>query len=142
MDAPIFKLPQQPPALSTRSTSTAIPQMPIFKAVPTMSASLAARPYTSLKDGPNVGPGKGFTAAQKKKMLEMNMKRNDGKVMSDNPGDRYKELVKPQKSKKGVTPPQNEWQFDHIIPRDKGGTNSFTNCQIISRWYNRQKSDK
>lgn len=41
-----------------------------------------------------------------------------------------------------VTPAPDEWQFDHIIPKDKGGTNSFSNCQIASRKFNRQKWNK
>ena len=96
-------------------------------------------PYAYLEDGPNVGEGKNFTAAQKQKMLEENMKRNGGVVKSDNPNDYFETLTKPQKSQKGVTPSPDEWQFDHIIPKDKGGTNSYSNCQIVSRKFNREK---
>ena len=75
-------------------------------------------PYAYLEDGPTVGAGKDFTTAQKQKMLEENMKRNGGVVKSDNPNDYYNVLTKPKKSMKGVTPDPNEWQFDHIIPKD------------------------
>ena len=96
-------------------------------------------PYAYLEDGPNVGEGKNFTAAQKQKMLEENMKRNGGVVKSDNPNDYFETLTKPQKSQKGVTPSPDEWQFDHIITKDKGGTTSYSNCQIVSRKFNREK---
>ena len=98
-----------------------------------------SNPYSYLEDGSNVGPGKDFTAAQKQKMLQENMERNGGVVKSDNPNDFFDILSKPEKSQKGVTPSPDEWQFDHIIPKDQGGTNSFSNCQIVSRKFNRTK---
>jgi hypothetical protein len=64
------------------------------------------------------------------------MERNNGKVLSDQSG---KELVKPLKSQKGVTPEPNEWQIDHIDAKDIGGTNSFLNAQVLSREENRLK---
>lgn len=99
-------------------------------------------PYAHLEDSAFVGEGKDFTYAQKKILLEENMKRNNGVVMSDVADDYYSVLSKPKKSMKGVTPNPDEWQFDHIIPKSKGGTNSYSNCRIVSRKYNRQKWDK
>ena len=63
---------------------------------------------------------------------------NNGVVKSDLSGQI---LVPPQKSMKGVTPPTNEWQIDHIIPKSAGGTNSFSNAQVLSREENRIKWD-
>ncbi len=74
-------------------------------------------------------------------MLEENMKRNGGVVKPDVSDDYYDVLVRPKKSMKGVTPDPSEWQFDHINPKDKGGTNSYSNCQIVSRKYNRKKME-
>lgn len=91
---------------------------------------IGSGPYSHLIDSKHVGSGKNFTAAQKKKIIDENMKQNGGVVKSDQTGQI---LTKPQKSKKGVTLDPNEWQIDHIIPRDKGGANSYSNAQVLSR---------
>jgi RHS repeat-associated protein len=96
-------------------------------------------PYSHLTDPEDVGPGKDFTATQKKKVLEENQKMNNGQVKSDQSKDI---LTKPSKSQKGVKPSENEWQIDHINPKDKGGTNSYSNAQVLSRKENRIKSNK
>ena len=102
------------------------------------------RPYSHLEDSPSVGQGKDFTAAQKKKILEENKKRNEGVLRDDETGE---ELVVSQKSKKGVKPPQNEAQVDHIdakTPKDPDvtpGSNSYKNAQVLSRKNNRTKSN-
>ena len=72
-------------------------------------------------------------------MIQENMKNNGGVVKSDLSGE---VLVKPSKSQRGVTPPQNEWQIEHIDPRDKGGSNSYSNAQVLSRKENRDKWNK
>ncbi|CAB3748826.1 tRNA nuclease CdiA-2 [Paraburkholderia solisilvae] len=102
-------------------------------------------PYSNLTDSPRVGPGKNFTAAQKQKIYQQNMESNGGVLRSDMDGA---ELVMPTKSQKGVTPPSNEAQIDHIVPRNAAdadgaqGTNSYSNAQVLSRDQNRQKSNK
>ena len=45
-------------------------------------------------------------------IIQQNKLNNNGVVKSDLSGQT---LVPPQKSMKGVTPPANEWQIDHII---------------------------
>ncbi|MCM1142199.1 MAG: hypothetical protein NC453_26815, partial [Muribaculum sp.] len=95
-----------------------------------------------LTDGPSVGAGKNFTATQKKKIIEENMRRNGGIVKSDDINDYYEILKRPKKSQKGITPDPDEWQIDHIIPKDKGGSNSYSNARVISRRLNREKWNK
>ncbi|MCF6348442.1 MAG: hypothetical protein L3J20_09110 [Flavobacteriaceae bacterium] len=105
----------------------------------------ASKPYKHLEDSKHVGTGKDFTAAQRKKIYDANRKRNGGVLKDDDTGEI---LVQSQKSKKGVTPSQNEAQIDHIIPKNPdnpsipAGSNSYKNAKVISRQRNRAKSNK
>lgn len=92
-----------------------------------------------LQDHPSVGEGKNFTASQKSEIINENMKINIGVVKSYLSGV---PLSKPKKSQRGVTPDPNEWQIDHITPKSKKGTNSFSNGQVLSRKENRDKWNK
>ena len=94
--------------------------------------------YTNLKDSTAISKGKKFTDSQKDKIIAENIKRNGGVLKSDLSG---KVLLLPKVYVKGYQPPNNEAQIDHIIPRSKGGTNSYQNAQVLSREENLIKSD-
>lgn len=107
---------------------------PITSVGSSPKANLA--PYSNLQDPPNVAPGKDFTPSQKAQIIQQNKTNNGGVVRSDLS---KQILVKPQKSIRGVAPSANEWQIDHIIPKSAGGTNIFSNAQVLSRAENRLK---
>ena len=86
-----------------------------------------------------MGPGKKFTDSQKKRIHAEHEKINSGVKQDDVTGEG---LVKGQQHQKGVRPPDNEAHIDHIIPRSKGGTNSFSNAHVRSRKNNLEKGDK
>ena len=135
--------PSKPLALSAPDPVLALPapkvtSKPDFYVKPSGDTIPATSPYSYLQDSNYVGVGKKFTATQKEVIIKENMVRNGGVVRSDLSGEI---LYKPQKSQKGVTPNPNEWQIDHIIPKTKGGSNSYANAQVLSRFENRMKSD-
>jgi len=102
---------------------------------------LKVNPNTGELGGINISganAGKAFTRAQKRDILEANRAKNGGELQSDLSGET---LVPSQKSTSGVTPPANEAQVDHIVPRAKGGQNTVDNAQVLSRKENRAKSD-
>jgi HNH endonuclease len=95
-------------------------------------------PYADVADPKSVAAGRDFTAAQKREFLARNRERNNGVLRSDQTGA---ELVPSSRSQRGVKPPPNEAQVDHIQPKSKGGTNANSNAQILSRQENRAKSN-
>ena len=101
--------------------------------------------YGHLADGPSVGPGKAYTAAQKAAIRNADRTANGGVMRSDLDGQA---LVAPQRSVRGLTQPHNEAHVDHVVPRrpaDPGtppGTNSFGNAQLLSREQNITKSNR
>lgn len=95
------------------------------------------QPYAHLKNPAKIG-NQDFTAAQKKQIYAANLKKH-GQLTCDLTGQ---QLLRPQKSKKGVKPSHFEGQIDHLQPWIKGGTNSFSNALLLSRYVNRFKSAK
>ncbi len=95
----------------------------------------------NMKTGSKGGPkeGKSFTKKQKSEAKQENIKNNDGEFRC---ADCDVQLVDAKKSQKGVKPPGNEAQYDHIYPKKHGGNTTSDNRQILCRDCNRKKSDK
>ncbi|WP_171037351.1 SpvB/TcaC N-terminal domain-containing protein [Pseudoalteromonas phenolica] len=93
------------------------------------------------KEGTSGGDraGKSFTKKGKQTVIQRNKEQNGGVTKCESCGV---ETVPAQKSQKGVTPPKNETQVDHIHPKSKGGDGSPSNGQVLCRSCNREKSDK
>ena len=87
---------------------------------------------------PTIGQGKNFTPGQKKDAIEKNVDVN-GQPTCVNCGT---ETVPPRQNKKGVTPPGNETQIDHRVPKAQGGTNDPSNADLLCRDCNLQKGSQ
>ncbi|WP_076606328.1 HNH endonuclease [Cystobacter fuscus] len=83
--------------------------------------------------------GKAFTPAGKKKIDAANATKNDGINKCENCGI---EVVPGQKSQSGVSPPTNQRERDHVIPKSKGGEGTPENGQVLCRECNLEKSNK
>ncbi len=83
--------------------------------------------------------GKAFTPGGKGRIDAGNASANGGVNVCENCGTT---VVAGQRSQKGVSPPGNERQRDHIIPKSKGGDGAPENGQVLCRDCNLEKSDK
>lgn len=83
--------------------------------------------------------GKAFTKKQKQLVKERNAQEHQGKNHCETCGV---ETVPGQKHEKGVTPPKNETQVDHKIPKVKGGPGDVDNAQVLCRDCNLKKGSK
>ncbi|WP_238567926.1 DUF6443 domain-containing protein [Flavobacterium sp. ASV13] len=99
----------------------------------------AAKGYSNLKDSKSVGPGKPYTSAQKKNIIQENMAKNGGVIKSDLSG---KVLDPAVQSKKGVKANMNQAEVDHITAKSKGGKNSYGNAQVLSKEENLKKGNR
>ena len=126
------------------SDSFAARQQAVFSRMCSATGQEPVRPYSNLNDPSSVGEGKDFTRAQKANIYRQNMAKNNGVLRSDLDGQ---ELVAPQRSRSGVTPPPNEAQIDHMDPKNPSnpsasrGSNSYRNARVLSRQQNRAKSN-
>jgi 5-methylcytosine-specific restriction endonuclease McrA len=66
----------------------------------------------------------------------LNKEKNNGQTVCENCGTQTQPA---QQSKKGVTPPGNETQVDHVDPKAKGGSGTPNNGQILCRDCNQKK---
>jgi hypothetical protein len=83
--------------------------------------------------------GKSFTKKGKEEVIDANRQANTGATICEGCGVG---TVPAQRSQRGVTPPRNETQVDHIVPRSRGGDGAPPNGQVLCRGCNRDKSDK
>lgn len=83
--------------------------------------------------------GKPFTPKGKAEVINANKAKNQGMTTCENCGTK---TVPGQKSQKGVTPPKNETQVDHVVPQSKGGSGTPSNGQVLCRDCNIRKSNR
>jgi len=82
--------------------------------------------------------GKVFTPGGKRQIDAENAARKGGVNKCENCGAK---VVPGQKSQRGVAPPANQRERDHIIPKSQGGDGTPSNGQILCRGCNLEKSD-
>lgn len=91
------------------------------------------------KAGQAIRPGQPFTQGGKKQVWSRNAAKHDGINKCDTCGV---DVIKPQKHTKGVTPPTDEGQVDHMTAKSKGGSGTPDNGQLLCRDCNLEKSDR
>nr|WP_225836246.1 polymorphic toxin-type HINT domain-containing protein [Streptomyces sp. NK08204] len=79
---------------------------------------------------PGSRPGKPFTRAGKRKVWDANADANGGVPKCELCGEN---VVRPQQSRRGVTPPDNEGAVDHREPQSQGGSGDPSNGDLLCR---------
>ena len=82
--------------------------------------------------------GRSFTQRGRETIDRRNVERH-GRPTCENC---RREVVPGQRHERGVTPPRNERQRDHIIPRSRGGDGTPENGQTLCRNCNLRKRDR
>ncbi len=95
--------------------------------------------YIDVPNSKSIKEGGRFTKRQKRQILEENRRQNGGVIKSDHSG---KILDPPTQSIKGQKANMNQAEIDHIEPRSKGGKNTSSNAQVLSKEENIKKGDK
>ncbi|NMO20008.1 hypothetical protein HPC49_21985 [Pyxidicoccus fallax] len=79
-----------------------------------------------------------FTPAGKREIDAEKAAKNGGVKKCETCGI---EVVPGQKSERGVSPPLNQPEREHLIPKSQGGGGSPSNGQVLCRGCNLGKSD-
>ena len=102
------------------------------------AGALAARGATREGASNGTRAGRSFTPASKREIDARNAGENGGVNRCENCG---RETPPAQQSQRGVRPPDNQRERDHIIPRSRGGDGTAENGQNLCRRCNLDKSD-
>jgi RHS repeat-associated protein len=121
-------VPTSPSSQIVQTVSFPIPTSQFVQTTPftTFTSQIPIYNFAS----PTYGPGKDFSPTTKKDAIEKNAAANDGQTTCTNCGE---STVPAQKGQKGVSPPGNETNVDHKIPKSRGGTNDPSNADVLCR---------
>lgn len=119
-----------------------IPEGP-YSAIPTPSTSVSARPDFTPTPGrggqPGSRKGQDFTRAGKDEVNQRNARSQpSGRAHCSSC---QTPLVKPQQSRRGQRPPENEAHVDHVDPKSRGGSGDPSNGAALCRGCNLSKSN-
>ena len=103
-------------------------------ALPLLTGAVRVEPGAT--GGPTAG--KNFSKTTKQGALQDNANTNGGTPVCENCSQ---PVVPGQKGTKGVTPPGNQAEIDHIQPKSQNGYATLQNAQVLCRDCNAAKSN-